>query len=206
MAAANASVLPPAPAQISSTCCAGPGAGHQRGDLRALVLHLVPALAMRRLRSRRWAAAPAPSGAGRRTPSGEKRRRRRARSAPAPSARVLPVGLQRVDAQIDRRPARQGCAFLGGRLAECALRTRAPAIRGCRPRTAAAVSAGESPRQPGPLGLAQRLHGIGRAVGRRDHASLPKCRAPAARRQRRRRAGVSLPIWAASERRRRRAS
>ena len=45
---------------------------------------------------------------------------------------LLAVGLERVDAQVDRRPPRQRRAFLGGRRAEGALRRRAPANPGCR--------------------------------------------------------------------------
>ena len=84
-AAASASVLPPAPAQRSSTCSPGLGADHERGDLAALVLHLEPALLEGRLdlhvgvaalacRSARCAGRPA------RTAS------RPRRSGPAPSA------------------------------------------------------------------------------------------------------------------------
>ncbi len=60
---------------------------------------------------------PGPSGAGRRTPSGENGVGMGANRAKC-LQHLLAVGLERVDPQIDRRPARQRFRFLRGSLAE----------------------------------------------------------------------------------------
>ncbi len=125
--AANASVLPPAPAQISSTCWRGrrrPSARRSASPRPAPRTSLCRA----RPRLRRWAAGPAP-----RAPAGGRRAATAAsdRAVGWSAFSTLSRSASAVDAQVDRRAAAQGGPLLGGARRRHA-RTMAPASLGSR--------------------------------------------------------------------------
>ena len=166
--AASASVLPPAPAQRSITCSPGFAAEQQRGELRALVLHLDGALdenplphgcrdCARRRRARCASRSATTASAWR-------------RDASARPSHLLALGLQRVDAQIERRAARHGgrlrhaifaehgrkmriepFRIIAGDMAPARRRASARSARRARPRRAAPAQSGRrrtAPRSP----------------------------------------------------------
>ena len=109
--AASASVLPPAPAQRSSTCM--PGVGAATAARRAASPRPAPRRGPSRRPARRTSAGPRPSArprcAGRPATAASAAASRCASAA----QRLVAVGLQRVDAQIDRRALGQRLPLRG---------------------------------------------------------------------------------------------
>ena len=203
MAAANASVLPPPPAQISSTCCRGPApaisaaicepsscTSYQPLPCAASALDIgLPARPFRRRKA-------------------NAQRRKRRRDGREPRQRLqhlLAVGLERVDPQIDRRSARQAPPLPPRPPRRTLGATRAPANRGnpqgsgqgCR-RAAPVTIRLARPRSADPRHTPSRRHAAITAA-----ADRPSARGAAASTMAR---AVSLAICAASERFRRKAS
>ena len=127
MAAAKASVLPPAPAQISSTCWRGPAAA-----ISAAICEPSSCTSYQPrpcpISASTLGCRPGPSGAGSRTPTGDsgvgfggKPRQR--------LQHLLAVGLEGVDAQVDRGSAGQRRALLGRSRAEGARERRLQPVR-----------------------------------------------------------------------------
>ena len=106
---------------------ARPGGGHQRGDLRALVLHLVPAPPMPDL----GLDVGLPSrSVRRRQPDTDRRQRRRlGGEARQRFQHLVAVGLEGVHAQVDRGSAGQRRALLGRSRAEGARQGRLQPVR-----------------------------------------------------------------------------
>ena len=150
--AASASVLPPPPAQRSSTCQPGCGAAQQRGHLRALVLDLDEALHVGRLGRDRGLRAVRRERSMR-SPHGRIGRRDRMQMRQG-ALGLGPVALQQVDAEIDRRAGRQRGAF---------------AAAASSPNTV-----GEGRREP--FGIVAARRGPARRQGRRGEARLARRR------------------------------
>ena len=127
MAAAMASDLPPAPAQRSSTCSPGCGAGEQRRELAALVLDLEPALLEAGLDLEVGVAAVADD---RRNPEAVRSKRHLDRAMGRERlGDLLAFGLQPVDADVERRALRQRRALLHPVRAETLLQPSGQPLR-----------------------------------------------------------------------------
>ena len=98
--AAIASVLPPAPAQRSTTCSPGFTRGQERRELRALVLDLEPALEELRLAVQR---RPAPVLAERDAQADRRMRRPHRRKMREPVLHLLARRLERVRPDVEGR-------------------------------------------------------------------------------------------------------
>ena len=180
MAAAKASVLPPAPAQISSTCWRGPAPA-------------ISAAICEPSSCTSYQPSPCPVSAStlgcrpgalrRRQPHADRRQRRRhGREARQRLQHLVAVGLERVDAQIDRGAAGQRRAFLGRRRAEGAREGglepvgivaahRRPAHRPARardrPACSASLSGSRACGEPSALAIDGRGRQAQRAAARR---------------------------------------
>ena len=138
--AAKANVLPPAPAHRSTTCSPGFAPAEQRGQLRALVLHLDHAFEESRLGMDRRAF-----GVGRK-PHAQGPGRPAARlglQVGQHAGNLVAVGLQCVDAQIERCARSQRGALLGARVTESAREMRLQPFR---------IVAGDMRRSTGHVG------------------------------------------------------
>ena len=130
---------------------AGPGAGEQGRDLRAFVLHLVPAFAVAGLGLDMRAAA----GARRLLDAHpERRMRRRLRLEAAQRLQhLVAIGLQRVRPEIDGSAAGERRPFLRRPRPERALEFGREPFRIIAPDMGRRIGAGSSRLQPGELGL-----------------------------------------------------
>ena len=208
MAAASASVLPPAPAHRSTTCSPGLRVGQQGRELRAFVLDFDQALQERRLGvDRRVLGLRAELDA-----QAERRPARRlGRKMGERGLRLLALGLERVDPQVERRAGGERRAFLRALLAEHAGEMRIEPLR---------IVAGDMGRrtiecrrrEPRPLGLREQRRCEARAIGKpRDrvevepafeleHAEEDRARRLLAHEERRRRAPAQRVVDEARDR------
>ena len=112
---------------------------------------------------------PARPVRGRQPDADRRQRRRLGGEARQRLQHLLAVGLEGVDAQVDRRPAGQRRAFLGRAPRRRRARTTAPASPGSRRARRPAHRRAPRAASAGLLGLAQRLERMRRAVGAGDH-------------------------------------
>ena len=165
-------------------------ARHQRGDLRALVLHLVPAAPVPDLGLHVGLSA---RPVRRRQPHADRRQRRRDGSeARQRLQHLLAIGLQRVDAQVDRGATGQRRAFLGGRLAEGAGEGRLQPVGIVAAHRRRRIGRHRA-RQARQLRFAQRLQRHAATRRRWPSPLRPIVPAPAERRRARWRAGCRHP-------------